>query len=706
MSLLVLLGLIGVFAHLDSTWATPPYVPHHNLTIAIDPQSHRLTAEDLITFPASTALPETLEFTLNPNFNIDHVRLNNLPLPLTDILIRPDSTEEGWRIRIPLPKGHQSGPTPTIAVHYHGTVTDQPTEIPGLRFTTPDKTTGYIGPEGVYLTSETLWYPTMSGVLATFHVHSTVPSEWETVTQGTEVSHNTAHDQTIAEWEITTPSEALTLVANRFDVQKRIWKGITIATYLFPEDGDLSEQYLDATIHYLDFYITLLGPYPFSQFAVVENFFPAGLGLPSYTLLGNQIIKRGYTQPYSLGHEIVHSWFGNSIYNRFSEGNWVEGLTTYLANYYYEEARTSSEAALHQREHMLFEYNLYTDAQHEYAIRRFHHKETRIDNAIGYQKTALVFHMLRQEVGDEYFWDGIRQLVRDWTGRHVDWHTIEHVFSRRSGRNLQWFFQQWVERAGAPSINIAWFSVQTDVENPGHSVLQLRLSQHAPYYRLRLPTVIHLADGTRHQTITELTSSEETFRFSVPSRPVRVVIDPAYMILQRLTRSQIPPMLNAWVTDSRQSVILDEANTSTYQMVLQRLRAQNTEILQPSSYGDTLPTDRSLLILDYPTTKRLAEHGLAGCEKFLHVGQDWIMIHDKKYAGPHMAWLVSCVHPDNPDHIVSLFSGGSPSAIARVARLLFFYGWDSYLIFENGKVIDRGLFDPATKHLDISLPAA
>ncbi len=71
------------------------------------------------------------------------------------------------------------------------------------------------------------------------------------------------------------------------------------------------------------------------------------------------MIKRGYTQPYSLGHEIVHSWYGNSVLNDFSTGNWVEGLTTYMANYYFEELHSPPEKALSLRKRMFYEYSLY-----------------------------------------------------------------------------------------------------------------------------------------------------------------------------------------------------------------------------------------------------------------------------------------------------------------------------------------------------------
>ena len=45
---------------------------------------------------------------------------------------------------------------------------------------------------------------------------------------------------------------------------------------------------------------------------------------------------------------------------------------------------------------------------------------------------------------------------------------------------------------------------------------------------------------------------------------------------------------------------------------------------------------------------------------------------------------------DDPSHVVSLFYGLSQAAAQPVSRLLFFYGWNSYVVFENGKAVARG----------------
>ena len=89
---------------------------------------------------------------------------------------------------------------------------------------------------------------------------------------------------------------------------------------------------------------------------------------------------------------------------------------------------------------MLYEYNLYAPVSKDYPLIQFHHKETRIDNAIGYQKAAMVFHMLRREIGDDAFFSGIRALVKERSGAYADWGTLEQMFEKTAEQELGWFF--------------------------------------------------------------------------------------------------------------------------------------------------------------------------------------------------------------------------------------------------------------------------
>ena len=714
MVIIWLFAVAGFVVNPQLASASDRAVLHHELELQILPETHEIVVRDTISIKPQDwpLIKNPLQVSLNRNLTIDEIRFGSEPASWRILDTPHDMSLAQPRTQV-IELSNLNVSSSTGSVHlsfqYKGKIDDPPRSSKGLRFVSPNKTDGYVGPEGVYLTSETAWYPSIAETLDTFSAQVTLPQGWLSVTQGHESSQVSKEDRVTTQWDVQTPSEALTVVANRFIKQQAEWEGIEISTYFFPEDASLADQYLEATERYLHFYTTLLGPYPFRKFAVVENFFPSGIGLPSFTLLGSRIIKRGYTQPYSLGHEIVHSWFGNSVFNDFQKGNWVEGMTTYFANYYYEEIHGTSEHSLANRRRMFFEYSLYASPANEYPLIQFHHKETQLDNAIGYQKAAMVFHMLRRELGNQAFFSGIRSLVKGWSGSYADWDTLEQVFEDSSKRELHWFFKQWVEQSDAPSVSILNGHVRTQRQSDGDVNLLFTLIQHGPPFRLQLPLVVELANGQTHTTMIQLTSREQPVTLRVPSAPLRLELDPHYDVLRRLPREQIPPMLNAWVTDESRTLVLPPKPSveeqAAYQPILDRLGSQKLKTIQGTDAG--LPiSPHSMLVLDATPGNQLAFQVIKNCPHDITVEADRVTIRDQVFEGPHIAWLVSCPHPTQPGRTITLFSGFSPLAMSRVARLLFFYGWDSYLVFDNGRVVTRGMFEPIHNDFAATLNAA
>jgi hypothetical protein len=544
----------------------------------------------------------------------------------------PGSAEQTVTVRFgkPLMKDE----TAALVWQYHGAIDEPPRAPKHLRFVTPSETAGHIGLEGVYLSGETRWYPDLDGSLATFAVRVRTPSDWHAVTHGKQLARSVHDNVATASWDVTAKTEALSLVANCFLVKQKDWPGpsgqsVEIAAYLFPDEANLAGEYLDASIRYLETYAKLLGPYPFPKFAVVENFFASGLGMPSFTLLGSGVIKRHYVQPYALGHEIVHSWIGNDVFNAPNQGNWVEGLTTYLANYYYEELTGTPEQAREQRRMMLLGYAVYVKPEEDYPVAQFTQKRDQKDNAIGYQKAAMIFHVLRRELGDETFWKGLRALVARYSGKHAGWREVEQVFAETSGRNLREFFAHWVERPGA-----------------------------AP-----LPGV----------------------------KPDRS--DPDYELFRRIPREALPPMLNLFVTDPARTVVAptggSEQDRAPYAELAAQIAAKDSVVVsQDDRNVDT--AKGSLLVLGGPEVNRMAGWAVRGCGDAVRVEKESVTIEGKTYTGPGLAALVSCRRPNDPAHVVTLFYGATPAAAAKVARLLFFYGWQGYLVFQDGAVAARG----------------
>ena len=682
---------------------------HHQLHIELNPDTHAMTGEDQIHIPPQYRAASSVSFILHPQLIIDRVEFNGQSLPVPDASAASNlPTSSTHRIvKLSLPPLEHSDQPAVVTLAYHGLIDDSPKASGGLRFVKPDETNGYIGPEGVYLTYETFWHPTWEHALSTYDLTLNLPSDWEAITQGRQGAQMIANGRRITQWAITRPSEALTVAANHFVVHKEEWEGLHILTYLFSEEAHLSPQYVEATIRYLEMYTNLFGPYPFTKFAVVENFFPSGLGLPSFTLLGQGVVRRGYTQPYSLGHEIVHSWFGNSVFNDFDKGNWVEGLTTYLSNYYYDEATGHQQEAFTTRRRMVHEYNLYAVQDKEYPVKDFHHKETRLDNAIGYQKTAMVFHMLRREMGDKAFFNGVRHLIQEGTGTHVEWTDLRRIFSEAAERDLSWFFQQWVDRPGAPVVQIKNMTVQNDPTAQGQVIMHGEVLQSVPAFTLNLPLHIDLQEEQTYDTTLSIEQPVQPFTVHLPAIPTKLTIDPRHQLLLRIQRDQLPPMLNMWETDSRRIVIRPLILTTTehesLETLLQRLTGESgVETIATDDPVISIPA--SYLVIG-SSARQLWESGsFTYCDQQIDIQPQSVSIKGQPFKGPEMAFLISCPHPREPQHTVTFFFGESPEAVKPVSRLLFFYGWDSYLVFKQGNVIARGIFQPVHSAREIVIP--
>src|SRR5262249_10334568 len=109
--------------------------------------------------------------------------------------------------------------------------------------------------------------------------------------------------------------------------------------FLRKPDQELANRYLDATAQYLEMYRGLLGPYPYSKFALVENFWETGYGMPSFTLLGEQVIRFPFILHSSYPHELLHNGGGNAVFVASGGGNGCEGLPAYPAAHLIAEQR-------------------------------------------------------------------------------------------------------------------------------------------------------------------------------------------------------------------------------------------------------------------------------------------------------------------------------------------------------------------------------
>ena len=410
---------------------------HHDLRITLHPAENRLEGVDTITI--EPAAPADLLLYLTEKATGLELLVDGRPAPF--------SFENG-RLHLK-PVNVKSSDPLHISLAYTAVFDDPVPVMPANTDNPGYGVSGTISPQGTLLLYGAGWYPHIDAERVTFELSVEAPAGVVAVTAGRSLGHRTDGGRTVSKWVIDHPVRGLSLSAARYQVREETIGRVTAATYFLPQSADLSGPYIAATGRYLRLYESLFGPYPFDKFAVVENFFPTGYGFPSYTLLGSRVLRLPFIIDTSLGHEIAHCWWGNGVYVDDAGGNWSEGLTTYVADYLYKE-RESEKAARDYRRQILRNYATLVTPENDFPISRFQSRFNPVTKVIGYDKCAMVFHMLRHRIGEEAFWGALRDIYQHYLFRPASWQQLRESFELSSGKNLTSFFRQWVDRSGAP----------------------------------------------------------------------------------------------------------------------------------------------------------------------------------------------------------------------------------------------------------------
>ncbi len=416
-------GILGACAEFFSLWlffllpfcaAAADAGIEHDLRLVLDPAHGRLTARDRLTVPAAAGA--FLGLKMAPQVEIGSVKAGGTSIPW--------EWAQGVLHIGPLSR---SASALTLEIRYGGRFTDP---APTAPLNTEDPSYGVaaaITPAGTFLAGGSGWYPDLPGQSATFRVRVDAPPGVWAVTAGRLVERGTTETGNFIVWQTEHPLPALTLAAGPYRIAEDRSGPIPIYTFFTAAHADLAKVYLQSAADDLALYQQLFGPYPFAKFAVAENFFPTGYGFPSWTLLGSSIVPLPFIVNTSLAHEIAHSWWGNGVRVDYRYGNWSEGLATYVADYLLKERSSAAEGQAY-RVGILRDYAALVPPQADYPLAAFSARRSKIDQAIGYGKCAMVFHMARRRVGEHDFWAGLRRVAAEKMFGEASWEDFARAF--------------------------------------------------------------------------------------------------------------------------------------------------------------------------------------------------------------------------------------------------------------------------------------
>jgi hypothetical protein len=536
---------------------------------------------------------------------------------------------------------------------------------------------GTISPRGTLLLGGAGWYPAVSGAQETINLAVDAPLGIRAVTAGRDLGATTQDGFTRSAWQIDRPVEALALSAGAYHRRATALDAMPVATFFLDDDAALSENYLQASLGYLKFYRELFGPYAFEKFAVVENFFPTGYGFPSYTLIGGQVLRLPFIIETSLGHEIAHCWWGNGVQVDYRAGNWSEGLTSYVAEHLYQERRSAAAGRAH-RIQLLRNYTVLVPPDKDFPLTRFTHRTDPVTQTVGYDKAAMVFHMLRRTVGEAAFWSGLRQVYRQQLFRTATWQDFLDAFRSQSGQRLDNFISQWIAKPGAPLLFLEAVSRRA---TPTGAVVSGLIRQEQTAFEL--PLQLQLSSGShRLQTAITVKGARSFFEVPVDFLPQRLEVDPEVDLMRRLHASELPPTINQLKAAEDLTVVLpdpprDTAERATARILLEGLGRRAADMITLSELTAQVLKARNLIFMQPPPLDFFQRATLAhltvasGAASFLGQPLD-----------PATQTLFAVFpHPDDPSKVVAAFLSGRSSDRQRVAAKVPHYGRYSYLVF-------------------------
>ncbi len=675
--------------------ALPPQfdfsVQSHHLLVHIDPFQHLLRAEDRLQINFKRARLHTLSFLLHPELKITRVvdQRTGQPLHWSEAFF--PGPAKRWDIFL-----QKVEETSLLSISYEGPIYDPVVKERELQFVRGDQTLGLISPEGIYLSNATHWYPDRPGSMSTFQIEATIPEPFRIVTQGELVSENLKEGLFRSKWVNGLPAEGLTLVAGKYSVRSRTVDGIKISTYFFHEENRFSESFLNGAEEYLKIYSDLLGSYPYKKFDIVQNFFSSGYGFPTFTLLAPEAIRQGkdFLKPGALDHEIVHSWWGHYVSLKPGTGNWVEALTTYCTNYYYKELKMAKEVAHKHRRDVMQKYAVQVPPSRDYPLREFEGKETELDGQIGYGKGSMVFHMLRRVVGKDLFFSILRQFAIQYGGKQASWEDIKRTFEEASGQGLDGFFSQWLDRPGGPQFKLE--NVKVQPSSNGY-IVSGDVFQEGEVYQLLLPIEMDEGSGKRRLFL-EVSKRRSPFSVEVSRIPLKLTLDPDDQVFRRLYPEEITPALNALLEDREKIFIVsdqgDDESRKVYLELAKRAKEQKGgEILSIREVTEEKLRNSSVMLLGEHWKGPILSKLISNIPKPIDTKEGSFLLKGDRSGEGEESFLLTFSNPLQSGKWVTLYFGRSVNALSR-SRYLFFYGWDSYILFKNGRPKERGNLSP------------
>ena len=304
---------------------------------------------------------------------------------------------------------------------------------------------------------------------APFEFIVTAPSQYQVISNGVKKEERKLDGKrTLTRWKEDVPLSTKVMVIGvaRFSIKEysNSPANVPVSAWVYPQDKENGFYDYGVAPDIVKFFSGYIGAFPYEKLANVQSTTSfGGMENASCIFYSERSVTGNRKWEDVLAHEIAHQWFGDMASEKSFAHLWLsEGFATYFTDMYIEHkyGKDSATKRLQKERKEAIEFATYSS----HSVVDSTSSLMSLLNANSYQKGAWVLHMLRNEVGDSVFHKTIQTYYQQYKGSNADTRDFEAVAEKVSGKELKWFFDQWLYQPGIPRLDISYFIDKNEVE--------------------------------------------------------------------------------------------------------------------------------------------------------------------------------------------------------------------------------------------------
>ena len=397
--------------------------------------------------------------------------------------------------------------------------------------------------------SSSAWFPTIdkSNQKTTQEIYMTVPDKYVTLSNGIlkdsqKESGNMRTDHWVMDQRHST--YLFFMGVGEYAIVKDKWRNIPVDYYIEKEYEPYAKQIYGNTPEMIEFFSKKLGyDYPWAKYAQISgrDYVSGAMENTTATLHGSDILQKPgqlideNKWEDTIAHELFHHWFGDLVTaESWSNLTVNESFANYSEYLWNEYKYGKDQADYHQMEDV--NHYIHNPGDFKKDLVRFNYASREdVFDLVTYQKGGGILHMLRNYLGDDAFFAGITEFLKTYEYQNAEAHQLRLAFEKVSGKDLNWFFNQWYFGSGHPKLN--YTSTYEPVKK--QVTVVINQSQDQPF---EFPLAIDVYDNGKPKRFNVWVNAKakNTFTFDSSKTPDLININADGILVADVTDSKTP----------------------------------------------------------------------------------------------------------------------------------------------------------------------